>query len=227
MYSPTPTIADRTGLSEIPLPDSVKVQFHTSSGNGKSWERGKLECLNHVVVVSHAVVLRKFATPLQNHSRCRCTEQHSFFYVSHFCNHCCYAYRLHHDAVDGNLYRLWYWCSQLLLLEMVGLKWMLIPNQHVRHHIKTETKSSWPWQWHTYFSIYMHIIKNMRKVYKYHFKYVFYILNGWTQEKTTSNSPCFSQEAVLLDFTSRKKKERKKKVICWSQMRMSMLWCKS
>ena len=91
MYSPTPTIADsRTGLSEIPLPDSVKVQmislpddvkaqliplpdsmkvqFHISSGNGKNWERGKLECLIHAVVVSHAVVVRKFAMPLQNHS---------------------------------------------------------------------------------------------------------------------------------------------------------------
>ena len=159
MYSPTPTIADsRTGLSEIPLPDSVKVQmislpddvkvqliplpdsmkvqFRISSGNGKNWERGKLECLIHAVVVSHAVVVRKFAMPLQNHSRCRCTEQHFFFYVPNFCNHCCYAHGLRHDGVDGNLYMLRYCCSQLLLLEMVSLKWMLIPNQHVRHHKK-------------------------------------------------------------------------------------------
>ena len=50
----------------------------------------------------------------------------------------------------------------------------------------------------------------MCKVYKYNFKYVFYTLNGWTQEKMTSNSPCFSKEAMLLDFTLRKKKERKK-----------------
>lgn len=123
MYAPTQTIADsRTGLSEILLPDSVKVQFHISSDNGKNWERGKLECLIHAVVVLHAVVVRKFATPLQNHSRCRCAEQRSFFYVPHFCNNRCYAHGLRHDAVDGNLYMLQYCCSQLLLLETISLK---------------------------------------------------------------------------------------------------------